>query len=117
MGTSRIRTDDEVVAVERAIAQLECANQRLMECPAGDAEALEAGLMERDEAVRAIAAADPESMEGPLAERLLNAFEEGRRIREKLTAFYRSTDGRLRTMERILAAETGPPQPSVSAVG
>jgi hypothetical protein len=118
MDTSRIRTADAALETAEAIAQLERANKRLLECPSFDAVEIEAALAERDEAVRAIAAADAASLAEPFAERLLRAFEDGRRIREKLAAFYRDTDGQLRQIGRFHAAAPGPPRPpGVSLVG
>jgi hypothetical protein len=102
----------------KAVAQLESANRRLLEWSSFDAGEIESALAKRDEAVRAISTADAGSLEGPSAERLLRAFEDGRRIREKLAVFYRTTDGQLRRLERMLAGDTGPPaSPNVSAIG
>jgi len=116
MDTSRIPTADGALDAAKAIAQLERANQRLLECVTFDAAEIEPALAERDEAVRAIAAAD--RLDEPLATRLLGAFEDGRRIREKLAAFYRGTDAQLRRLERMHAGDPGPPAPpGVSAVG
>lgn len=100
-----------------AIAQLEQANKRLLECAAFDPAGLEAALAERDEAVRTIAA-NPVTLEEPLAERLLRAFEDGRLVRQKLAAFYCCSDADLRRLERIRASDATPPEaPAISAVG
>jgi len=123
MDTSRIRTadaalDDAALVAANAIAQLERANRRLLECRSFDAGEIESALTERYVAVRAIAAAGPASLGEPLAGRLLRAFEDGRRIREKLAAFYRGTDGRLRLFDRMHAGDPKPPTPpGISVVG
>lgn len=102
----------------RAIAQLESANARLLQCPSFDAAEIESALADREEAVRAISTADPQSLEEPLAERVLRAFEDGRRIREKLAAFYRDADGQLRLFARFQVDDPKPPAPpGISEVG
>jgi hypothetical protein len=111
MDTRRIRTAEAGLDAANAIAQLERANGRLLECRSFDAVEIESALAERDEAVRAIAAVDPASLHGPFAERLLRALEDGRRIRQKLAAFYRGTDAKLRQLERMHAGDPAPPQP------
>ena len=118
MDTSRILTADAALGGAKAIAQLEQANKRLLECPSFDASEIEPALAERDEAVRAIAAADLASLDEPLAERLLRAFEDGRQIRRKLAAFYRSADTALRLMDRLQAGDPRAPEPpDVSVIG
>jgi hypothetical protein len=107
MDTKRTRTDDEKLVAgldaAKAVAQLECANRRLLYSSVCAPDEIEVALAERDEAVRAIAAIDPAELEEPLAERLQLAFEDGRRIRQRLAVLYRGCDGRLKRFERINA--------------
>jgi hypothetical protein len=118
MDTSRIRTADAELDAARAIAQLERANTRLLECCSFDVAEMEPALAERDEAVRAITTADLAGLPEPLTQRLLRAFEDGRRIRQKLAAFYRSSDAELRRLERFQAGDARPSEPpGISAVG
>ncbi len=107
MDTRRIRADDEELVAgldaAKAVAQLECANRRLLDDSVCVAAEIEAALAEREEAVRAVAAVDPAELEEPLAERLQLAFEDGRRIRQRLAAFYGDCDGKLKRLERVAA--------------
>jgi len=119
MDTSRIPTDDGGFDGARAVGQLEQANRRLLECAVSEVGEIEAALAERDEAVRAIAEMEPDELEPPLAERLLRAFEDGRRVRQKLTEFYRNADAELKRLGWIAAAvEALPREPTeISAIG
>ena len=112
MDTRRIRADDEELVAgldaAKAVAQLECATRRLLDGSVCGPDEIEVALAERDEAVRAITAIDPAELEEPLAERLQLAFEDGRRIRHRLTALYRDCDGQLKRFERIVAIQTEP---------
>jgi hypothetical protein len=118
MDTRRTPTAETGIDAARAITQLERANQRLLECSSFDAVHIETALAERDDAVRAIAAADQPDLSEPLRERLLSAFEDGRRIREKLSAFYRASLGQMRLFERMRASDPAPSSPpAISVVG
>ena len=107
MDIRRIRTDDKdlVASVDaaKAVAQLERANRRLLDCSVCAPAEIEAALAVRDEAVRAIVALDPTELEGSLAERLQRAYEDGRPIRHKIAALYRDCDGKLKRFRRIAA--------------
>ena len=104
--------------VEQAIAQLERANLRLLDCPASDIAELERALAERDEAVGIVAGADPTCLDGPLAERLLRAFEDGHRVRGKLASVYRNSDAELKRIGQIQSGDPQPiRRPEISIVG
>jgi hypothetical protein len=118
MDTSRIQTADAELDAVKAIGRLEQANKRLLECPSSDVNEIDTAMAERDEAVRAIAAADTSSLEEPVAERLLRAFEDGRGVRRKLVALYRGFDAELKRIERIRAGDAKAPEPpGISAIG
>ena len=107
MDTRRTRADDQELVngpeTAKAVAQLECANRRLLDRSLCAAAEIEAALAERDMAVRVIAAVDSAELEESLAERLQRAFEDGRRIRQRLAAFYADCEGKLKRIERIAA--------------
>ena len=118
MDTSRIQTADAEIGILKAIGQLEQANKRLLECAAFKIAEIEVAMAERDDAVRAIAASDTSNLEESLAERLLRAFEDGRRVRQKLVALYRGLDAASTRLERIHFDDGRVPEPpGISAVG
>jgi hypothetical protein len=91
---------------------LEEANRRLLECTSFDAEEMESALLQRGNAVRAIAASPFPGQ----AERLRKALDDGRRIRARFAAFYRDADVRLRQIARVQSAGTQQGQGDVSCV-
>ena len=118
MDTRQILAVEDEIDTAKAIAQLEQANKTLLTCATFDATGIEAALAERDQAVRVIAAADVTLLEEPLAERLRVAFEDGRRIRQKLVALYRGCDTELKRLERMHAGDpNGSEPPKINAVG
>jgi len=117
MDISQIQTVDAELDVAKAIARLEQANNRLLECTAFDVAEIELAMTDRDEAVRTIAATDAACLDEPLAERLLVAFEDGRLVRQKLIALYRGFDQELKRMERLHAGDQACHAASVSAIG